>query len=168
MMGHSFIRKSLVCWRVAQVPVTSSDRRKRGLVFYYSFAINKYASLDAYPLPIINDLINKMAVFSKMDTKSAYHHILHKRYGYILLSGPVGVHVNSAAFHLTEMGEMAQWLEREFTDWEVRGSYPTYASRLSLSRLGQPGSIPALVLLSGGVAARYRKGATAERDTDLQ
>ncbi|KAG5443401.1 hypothetical protein CSKR_109948 [Clonorchis sinensis] len=30
-------------------------------------------------------------------------------------------------------------------------------------RLGQPGSIPALVLPSGGMAARYRKGATAER-----
>ncbi|KER24600.1 hypothetical protein T265_07791 [Opisthorchis viverrini] len=36
-------------------------------------------------------------------------------------------------------------------------------TRLLLSRLGQPGSIPALVLPSGGMAARHRKGATAER-----
>ncbi|KAG5442239.1 hypothetical protein CSKR_100177 [Clonorchis sinensis] len=33
-------------------------------------------------------------------------------------------------------------------------------SRLALSRLGQPGSIPALVLLFGGMAVRHRKGAT--------
>ncbi|KAG5442242.1 hypothetical protein CSKR_100174, partial [Clonorchis sinensis] len=44
----------------------------------------------------------------------------------------------------------------------VRGSNPTSASRLSLSRLEQPGSIPALVLPSGGMAARHRKGATAD------
>ncbi|KER33217.1 hypothetical protein T265_00906 [Opisthorchis viverrini] len=56
-----------------------------------------------------------------------------------------------------------KWLEREFTDRKVRDSNPTSASRLALSRLGQPGSIPALVLPSGGMAARHRKGATAER-----
>ncbi|KAG5452175.1 hypothetical protein CSKR_111495 [Clonorchis sinensis] len=31
------------------------------------------------------------------------------------------------------------------------------------SRLGLPGSIPALMLPSGGMAARHRKGVTAER-----
>ncbi|GAA51781.1 hypothetical protein CLF_106788 [Clonorchis sinensis] len=72
-----------------------------------------------------------------------------------------------------------KWSEREFTDRKVRGSNPTSASRLPLSRLGQPGSIPALVLPSGGmaarlgkptlvlpsggVAARHRKGVTVER-----
>ncbi|KAG5452930.1 hypothetical protein CSKR_107478 [Clonorchis sinensis] len=56
-----------------------------------------------------------------------------------------------------------KWLERELTDRKVRGSNPTSASRLLLSRLGQPGSIPALVLPSGGTAARHRKGVTAER-----
>ncbi|KAG5452035.1 hypothetical protein CSKR_110643 [Clonorchis sinensis] len=59
-----------------------------------------------------------------------------------------------------------QRLERERTDRKVRGSNPTSASRLPLSRLGQPGSIPALVLPSGGMAARHRKGATAERWMD--
>ncbi|KAG5453153.1 hypothetical protein CSKR_106980 [Clonorchis sinensis] len=33
----------------------------------------------------------------------------------------------------------------------------------ALSRLGQPGSIPALVLPSGGMTVRHRKGATAEQ-----
>ncbi|KER33032.1 hypothetical protein T265_00943 [Opisthorchis viverrini] len=56
-----------------------------------------------------------------------------------------------------------KWLEREFTNRKVRGSNPTSATRLPLSRLGQPGSIPALLLPSGGMAARHRKGATAER-----
>ncbi|KER23764.1 hypothetical protein T265_08417 [Opisthorchis viverrini] len=55
---------------------------------------------------------------------------------------------------LSKRGEMAQ---------VVRGSNPISATRLPLSRLGQPGSIPALMLPSGGMAARHRKGATAER-----
>ncbi|KAG5441967.1 hypothetical protein CSKR_110774 [Clonorchis sinensis] len=55
------------------------------------------------------------------------------------------------------------WLEREFTDRKVRGSNPTSASQLPRSRFGQPGSIPALVLPSGGMAAAHRKGVTAER-----
>ncbi|KAG5442537.1 hypothetical protein CSKR_108732 [Clonorchis sinensis] len=57
-----------------------------------------------------------------------------------------------------------EWIEREFADRKVRGSNPTSASRLLLSRLGQPGSIPALVLPSSGMATRHRKGATAERN----
>ncbi|KER22292.1 hypothetical protein T265_09577 [Opisthorchis viverrini] len=56
-----------------------------------------------------------------------------------------------------------KWLEREFTDRKVRGSNPTSAFRLPLSRLGQPGSIPALVQLSGDMAVRHRKGAAAGR-----
>ncbi|KER25649.1 hypothetical protein T265_06938 [Opisthorchis viverrini] len=50
-----------------------------------------------------------------------------------------------------------KWLEREFTDRKVRGSKPTSASRLPLSRLRRPDSNPALVLPSGGMAARHRK-----------
>ncbi|KAG5442752.1 hypothetical protein CSKR_104249 [Clonorchis sinensis] len=55
------------------------------------------------------------------------------------------------------------WLEPEFTDRKGRGSNRTSASRLPPSRLGQLDSIPALVQPSGGMAARHRKGATAER-----
>ncbi|KER32274.1 hypothetical protein T265_01699 [Opisthorchis viverrini] len=60
-------------------------------------------------------------------------------------------------------GEMAQWLERESTDRKVRDSNPTSAFRFPLSRLGQPGHIPALVLPSGGMAARHQKGAELAR-----
>ncbi|KAG5444644.1 hypothetical protein CSKR_100752, partial [Clonorchis sinensis] len=62
-----------------------------------------------------------------------------------------------------EGGEMAQWLECELTDRKVRGSNPTSASRLSLSRLRQPDSISALVLPSGGMASNHQKDDTAER-----
>ncbi|GAA55118.1 TLC domain-containing protein 2 [Clonorchis sinensis] len=58
---------------------------------------------------------------------------------------------------------MAQWLEREFTDWKVLCSNPISASRLPLSRFGQPDSISALGLLSGGMAVTHRTGDAAER-----
>ncbi|KER25459.1 hypothetical protein T265_07083 [Opisthorchis viverrini] len=60
-------------------------------------------------------------------------------------------------------GEMAQWLESELINRKVCGSDLTSASRLLLSRLGQPDSILALLLPSDCIAARHRKGATAER-----
>ncbi|KER24060.1 hypothetical protein T265_08192 [Opisthorchis viverrini] len=63
----------------------------------------------------------------------------------------------------TKGARWTKWLEREFTDRKVRGSNPTSATRLPLSRLRQPGSIPALVPPSCGMAARHRKGATAGR-----
>ncbi|KER22735.1 hypothetical protein T265_09219 [Opisthorchis viverrini] len=60
-------------------------------------------------------------------------------------------------------GEMAQWSELGFTDLKVRASNPTFASQIFLSGAGEPGSIPALVLPSGEIAARYRMGVTPER-----
>ncbi|KAG5452160.1 hypothetical protein CSKR_108333 [Clonorchis sinensis] len=48
----------------------------------------------------------------------------------------------------------AQWLEREFTDRKIRGSNSTSPSQLPLSRLGQSGSTPAIVLPSSGRAVR--------------
>ncbi|KER23234.1 hypothetical protein T265_14681, partial [Opisthorchis viverrini] len=51
----------------------------------------------------------------------------------------------------------SNWLERESTDQKVRGLKPTSTFRLPLSRLGQPGSILALVSPSGGMAVRHRK-----------
>ncbi|KER20302.1 hypothetical protein T265_11111 [Opisthorchis viverrini] len=68
----------------------------------------------------------------------------------------------------TQLGaRWTKWLKREFTDRKVRGSNPTSASRLPLSRLGRPGSIPALVLPSCGMAARHRKRATVGTLTQL-
>ncbi|KER24221.1 hypothetical protein T265_08067 [Opisthorchis viverrini] len=58
--------------------------------------------------------------------------------------------------------QWARWLSG-YCDRKVRGSNPTSASRLPLSRLGPPGSILALVLPSGGMAVRHRKDVTLER-----
>ncbi|KAG5442703.1 hypothetical protein CSKR_108010 [Clonorchis sinensis] len=56
--------------------------------------------------------------------------------------------------------ETVKWLESKFTDRSVRRSNPSAALRLPLSRFGQHGSIPALVLPSSGMClvAVYFKG----------
>ncbi|KAG5445636.1 hypothetical protein CSKR_104833 [Clonorchis sinensis] len=54
-------------------------------------------------------------------------------------------------------GERAQWLERELTKRKFRDLNLTPASRLPLSRLGQPGSIPALMLPSIAQWLRHKR-----------
>ena len=64
--------------RPAQVLVTSTDKHKKRMVIDYSQTINKFMYLDAYPLPRINDMIEKIAeyeFFTAMDLRSAYHHV---------------------------------------------------------------------------------------------
>ncbi|KER28351.1 hypothetical protein T265_04808 [Opisthorchis viverrini] len=55
------------------------------------------------------------------------------------------------------------WIERELSDSGNRSSNPIAAFWLTLSKLEQPGSIQAIVLPSGGLTARHRKGVTIER-----
>ena len=64
-------------WR-AQVVVTKNENHKKRMVVDYSETINKFTNLDAYPLPRLDDTVNKIAqysVFSTIDLKSAYHQI---------------------------------------------------------------------------------------------
>ncbi|KAG5441859.1 hypothetical protein CSKR_106306 [Clonorchis sinensis] len=64
---------------------------------------------------------------------------------------------------LREYGdELAQWLDREFIDRNVRGSNRISASHPVMFRLGQRCSIPVLVFLSGGMAASNLKGVKGE------
>ena len=54
------------------------DKRKRRLCIDFSQTVNQYTSLDAYPLPKLDEMINRLAsysVFSTFDLKSAYHQI---------------------------------------------------------------------------------------------
>ncbi|KAG5449517.1 hypothetical protein CSKR_111842, partial [Clonorchis sinensis] len=81
------------------------------------------------------------------------------RYSYWEQISPLRVNSNE---YFTHEARWLKWLEREFTDRKVRGSNLTSASRLPLSRLGEPGSIAALVLPSGGMIARHRKGLRRE------
>ena len=77
LLQEGIIEQSNSPWR-AQVVVTKNERSKKRMVVDYSQTVNRFTQLDAYPLPRIDDLVNKMAgyhVFSTIDLKSAYHQI---------------------------------------------------------------------------------------------
>ncbi|KAG5444361.1 hypothetical protein CSKR_104551 [Clonorchis sinensis] len=60
-----------------------------------------------------------------------------------------------------QMSRIQCWSANLLTGRSVVRTRPL--SRLPLSRLRQPGGIPALLLPSGSMAVRHRQGATAER-----
>ena len=79
LQSEDVIEPSNSPWR-AQVVVTKDpmNRHKKRLCIDYSQTINLYTELDAYPLPRIDEMVNKLAqykVFSTYDLKSAYHQI---------------------------------------------------------------------------------------------
>ena len=77
LLKNGVIEPSNSPWR-AQVLVTTNDRHKRRMVVDYSHTINKHTELDAYPLPNLDLLANKIAeytVYSTFDLKSAYHQV---------------------------------------------------------------------------------------------
>ena len=54
------------------------QRHKKRMCIDYSQTINLFTELDAYPLPRIEDMVNKLSqfkVFSTFELKSAYHQI---------------------------------------------------------------------------------------------
>ena len=58
--------------------MTKDERHKKRLVIDYSQTINLYTELDAYPLPKIDEMVEKIAeyeVFSTLDLKDAYHQV---------------------------------------------------------------------------------------------
>ena len=76
MLSEDIIQPSQSPWR-AQVFVIKKESKLR-MVVDYSKTINKYTPLDAYPMPRIDDLLNKVSQgkhFSKIDLKSAYHQV---------------------------------------------------------------------------------------------
>ena len=78
LLNEGIIQKSKSPWR-AQVVVTGGrPNQKKRLALDYSETINRFTLLDAYPLPRIDDTINKIAqyvIFSTIDLKSAYHQV---------------------------------------------------------------------------------------------
>jgi len=79
LLEEGKIQKSCSPWR-AQVLVAKDeyDRHRQRLCMDYSQTINLFTHLDAYPLPRIDDMVNKLSkykVFSTYDLKSAYHQI---------------------------------------------------------------------------------------------
>ena len=77
LLKEDIIEPSNSPWR-AQVVVTKDERHKKRLVIDYSQTINLYTELDAYPLPKIDEMVEKIAqyeVFSTLDLKDAYHQV---------------------------------------------------------------------------------------------
>jgi hypothetical protein len=76
MLREGIIVPSRSPWR-AQALVIDHGSKKR-LVIDYSQTINRFTQLNAYPLPGITEMIEKISkfkVFSSIDLKSAYHQI---------------------------------------------------------------------------------------------
>ncbi|GFN94502.1 retrovirus-related pol polyprotein from transposon opus [Plakobranchus ocellatus] len=77
LLSEDVIEPSKFPWR-AQVLVTSDDRHKKRMCVDYSQTINRFTQLDAYPLPRIDEMIEKISeyeIFMTLDLKSAYHQI---------------------------------------------------------------------------------------------
>ena len=77
LLEDDIIMKSSSPWR-AQVLVTKEGNHKRRLVFDYSETINKFTRRDAYPVPRIDDIVDKISqfdVYSTIDLRSAYHQV---------------------------------------------------------------------------------------------
>jgi len=77
MLKEDIIEPSCSPWR-AQVVVVKNENRKKRLVVDFSQTINRFTLLEAYPLPNIEELVNKVArykYFSVIDLSSAYYQI---------------------------------------------------------------------------------------------
>ena len=77
LLAEGIIEPSTSPWR-AQVVVTSNENHKKRMCIDYSQTINKFTLLDGYPLPRMQDVINKVSqyrVFSTLDLKNAYHQV---------------------------------------------------------------------------------------------
>lgn len=77
LLNDDVIEPSRSPWR-AQVVVVQKDNRKKRMVIDYSQTVNKFTKLDAYPLPKIESIINKIAqekYYSSLDLRSAYYQV---------------------------------------------------------------------------------------------
>ena len=80
LLDEDIIEPSRSPWR-AQVLVVQCGEKKH-LVIDYSTTINQYTALDAYPLPRIEELVNKIACdkyYSSIDLCAAYHQVPLKK-----------------------------------------------------------------------------------------
>lgn len=74
LLSEGVIETSNSPWR-AQVHIVRRNHKRR-MVIDYSTTINRYTYLDAYPLPHLETLVNRIAsykFYSSIDLRSAYH-----------------------------------------------------------------------------------------------
>lgn len=77
LLKEGIIEPSCSPWR-AQVVITRNPNNKKRMVIDFSTTVNRFTLLDAYPLPMIDDLvaeISKFRVFSKLDLQHAYYQL---------------------------------------------------------------------------------------------
>ena len=75
LLGTDIIESARSPWRAPVLVVMQGEKKK--LVIDYSVTINRFTLLDAYPLPNMEDLVNRIArdkYFSSIDLRLAYHH----------------------------------------------------------------------------------------------
>ena len=80
LLAKGLIKRSDSPWRSqVMIALDEPQRHKQRMCIDYSQTINLFTELDAYPLPRIDDMVNKLSQFevlSTFDLKSAYHQIL--------------------------------------------------------------------------------------------
>ena len=79
LLAANLIKRSDSPWR-AQVMIARDEflRHKKRMCTDYSQTVNVFTQLDAYPLPHIDEIINKLSkyrLFSTFNVKNAYHQI---------------------------------------------------------------------------------------------
>ena len=78
LLASGIIEPSHSPWR-AQLLVHRSPNHKTRMVVDYSETINRFTELDAYPVPLIEDVVAEMAkynVYTSLDAKDAYNQLL--------------------------------------------------------------------------------------------
>ena len=78
LLSGGIIEPSTSHWRAQIIVKNGTQSANKRLCVDYSQTINLYTELDAYPLPHIDTMINKLAqykVFSTYDLKNVYHQI---------------------------------------------------------------------------------------------
>ena len=76
-LADNLIEPSHSPWR-AQPFIITSENHCKYMMIDYSQTINKYTQLDAYSLPLMQDVVKQVAqykIYSMLDMSSAYHQI---------------------------------------------------------------------------------------------
>ena len=76
LLKKKLIPTSKSPWRAQLHVVHDEIRDKKHLVVDYSGTVNPHAVIDAYPLPLIEPLIERVSqnqIFNSLDLRSAFH-----------------------------------------------------------------------------------------------
>ncbi|KAJ8865578.1 hypothetical protein PR048_033098 [Dryococelus australis] len=77
LLKEGIVEKSVSPWH-SQVMVVTSENHRCRMAVDYSQTINRYTELDAFPLPRIDYIVNKVAsykIYSRIDLRSAYYQV---------------------------------------------------------------------------------------------